>query len=103
MLFFSAGTASLPVAVLCGAFALQLLIAGDTALRALMPPMIQSWAAGGWMIAGALLGASYGTLRRLDDVFSARLLSVLLGWLIVLTVIYGFLLGASMTAGSAVR
>jgi serine/threonine protein kinase len=102
-LFFSAGTASLPVAVLCGAFALPLLIAGDTALRSLMPTALQGWAAGGWMMAGALLGASYGTLRRLDDVFSARLLSVLLGWLLVLAVIYGFLLGATFTIGAGTR
>lgn len=77
----SAGSAALPVAILCGFFAGDLLTAGDMALRPLMIELVRQWAAGGWLVVGGIAGAAYGTLRRLDDVFSRRLLQVLLGWL----------------------
>jgi serine/threonine protein kinase len=93
--FFASGFAAIPVALLCATGAIPLLKAGDEALRPLMPPMLHGWTVGSWAIAGAFAGACYGTLRHLNDVFSKRLLSVLLGWLLVLAVVYGFLLGAN--------
>jgi hypothetical protein len=92
---------ALPAAILCGAMAGPLLIAGDAALHALMEPVVGDVAASGWMVAGGIVGASYGTLRRLQDVFSTRLLQVLFGWLFFVMTLYGvvWILNFAMTAG----
>jgi serine/threonine protein kinase len=100
-LFFSGGAMALPAAILCGAMAGPLLIAGDAALHPLMEPVVSNMAASGWMIAGGIVGASYGTLRRLQDVFSTRLLQVLFGWLFFVMTLYGVvaILNLAMTTG----
>jgi hypothetical protein len=77
-------------ALLCGIFTGPLLMLGDTSLQ-LFEWLSPHWAAGGWMIAGGILGASYGTLRRLDDVFSRRLKQVLVGWLFFMITLFGVL------------
>lgn len=87
----SAGSLSLPLALLCGAMAGPILIAGDLALRPVMEPLTHSWAAGAWLTAGGLAGAAYGTLRRLTDVFSTRLPQVLVGWLFFSLTLWGVL------------
>ena len=87
----SAGSLSLPLALLCGAMAGPILIAGDLALRPIMSPLTHSWAAGAWLTAGGLAGAAYGTLRRLTDVFSARLPQILVGWLFFSVTLWGVL------------
>jgi len=87
----SGATVALPAALLCAAMGAQLLIAGDVTLHPLMFPLVAEEAAGGWMVIGGILGASYGTLRRLDDVFSSRLLQILFGWLLFTATMYGIL------------
>ncbi len=84
---FLAGLAGLVAAV----FGTEILRAGDVLLRPLMRPIVHEWAAGGWMFVGGILGACYGTWRRLDDVFSTRLPMILCGWLISISIFYGVL------------
>ena len=45
-----------------------------------MSDLVQSWAGGGWMFAGTIAGAIYGTLRRSRDVLTTRIWQVLAGW-----------------------
>lgn len=87
---FSAGALSLPLAMLCAVVTGPLLTVGDGALQ-FLEPLLPGRAADGWMITGGLLGALYGTLRRLDDVFSRRLPQVLLGWLFFTLTLSGVL------------
>ena len=66
----------------------QLLISGDQALQPAMQFITHNWAAGAWMFVGGVLGACYGTLRRVRDIFSPRLLYVLGGWAVAVTLLY---------------
>jgi hypothetical protein len=81
MLFFGAGAMSLPLAILMAFLAGPLMIAGDAALRPAMQPLTGNLASNGWMVAGGFLGAIYGTLRRLRDIFSWRIWQVIFGWI----------------------
>jgi hypothetical protein len=98
-LFFSGGFTSLLLALLCGAMAGPLLLAGDAALRPLMSPFVGEAAASGWMVAGGITGAIYGTLRRLQDVFSTRLVQVLFGWIFFVVTLYGLLFALNLAIG----
>jgi len=90
--FLTAASLSAPLAVLCAVMGEQILIAGDLALRPMMEPMVHHWAGGGWMFVGSILGAVYGTLRRAGDVFSIRLVHVLLGWFLSFLIVFGILI-----------
>jgi hypothetical protein len=92
-LFLAAALLSVPLGVLCAVMGENLLIAGDLALRPQMQPLVRQWAGGGWMFAGSILGAMYGTLRRAADLFSVRLVHILLGWLLSLIILCGILIG----------
>ncbi|HVF09353.1 MAG TPA: serine/threonine-protein kinase [Abditibacteriaceae bacterium] len=92
-LFLTAASLSLPLGVLCAVRGEQLLIAGDLALRPQMEPLVHHWATGGWMFAGGILGAMYGTLRRVADLFSVRVVHILLGWILAFAILCGALIG----------
>jgi hypothetical protein len=57
-----------------------------------------SWAAGGWLFVGAILGASYGTLRQWEQIFTTRLLQILSGWLVAMAIVYGLLAASRFIA-----
>ncbi|MBV9865416.1 MAG: serine/threonine protein kinase [Abitibacteriaceae bacterium] len=88
---FGGGFWSLVLAFVCALTGDQCLIAGDMAMKPFMSSLTHQWAAGGWMFMGGVLGACYGTLRRLRDVFSQRLVFVLGGWLVAMLLLYGIL------------
>jgi len=92
-LFLGASLLSAPLGVLCAVMGENLLIAGDMALQPQMQPLVRQWAGGGWMFAGSILGAIYGTLRRAGDLFSVRLIHIVLGWLLSLIILCGLLIG----------
>jgi hypothetical protein len=57
-----------------------------------------SWAAGGWLFVGGVLGACYGTLRQWELIFTTRLLQILSGWLIAMAIVYGLLAASRFIA-----
>jgi Protein kinase domain len=87
----SAGTLCLPMALLCAVFGTEMLKAGDAALRPLLSDVVPRSAADAWMIVGGIAGAAYGTLRRLPDVFSSRVVNIFFGWIIFVIIMYGLL------------
>ncbi len=84
------GTVATVAAMIFGA---ELLTTGDAILRPLFQSMVQNFAPGGWMAGGAGLGAVLGTLRRLKDLFSERILAIFGGWVGVLALLYAALWG----------
>lgn len=90
-LFLGAGFWASVLAFFCALTGNQFLIAGDIAFRPYMLGLAHQWAAGGWMFMGGVLGACYGTLRRMRDIFSPRLVYVLCGWLVAMTLLYAIL------------
>jgi hypothetical protein len=87
---FSAGV----VTVAACLFGRDALIAGDTFLKPVFEPHLHRFAAGAWMTCGALAGTVLGTCRRVGDLFSERVVAVLLGWLTVAVLLTCALLGA---------
>ncbi len=82
------------LAILAAAiFGSEMLQSGDAALRPIFGTALGGYAAGAWMMAGAGLGASIGTLKRWKDVFSDRIFALLGGWLAVLGLLYAALYG----------
>jgi serine/threonine protein kinase len=71
-----------------------LLTNGDELLQPLFSPLVRQYAAGGWLFAGAILGAAYGTFRRHRDLIGPRLLQICAGWLGVLFIAYSVLAAA---------
>ena len=99
----SGATAALPVALIAALAANLLLVGGDLALRPAMSDLVRSWAAGGWLVLGGIAGAAYGTLRRLNDLFSRRFLQILLGWLFFAGTMCGIVPGRHGRAAAAVH
>ena len=93
---FSSGVAALPVAIIGGACALPLLQLGDAALQTFAGDFLQlaSPAVWSWALFGGLVGAIYGTLWCARDLFTSRILVVLLGWILVAVTFGGALAGA---------
>jgi serine/threonine protein kinase len=83
------------LSIFCSFLGLEILIGGDALLRPSMHGLSHQWAAGAWMFVGGVLGASYGTLRQWNAIFSARLLQILLGWLTAMAILYGLLTAAT--------
>ncbi len=81
-LFFGALLPAFLFSVMCGLAGQLLLPAGDGVLEPLTKVLVGKWAAGGWMLAGGFVGAVYGTLRCLRDIFSSRIINLIGGWLI---------------------
>ena len=73
------GTFGTLLAIFAAIGGLSLLVEIDTILKPILKPHVGNYAVGGWMAAGAALGASWGALRRAGDWFSARLFGVLGG------------------------
>ena len=73
----------------------SLLVELDTILKPLLKPHVGNYAAGGWMVAGAALGASFGALRRVGDWFSLRAFGVLAGLGVTGALVWLALQGAS--------
>jgi hypothetical protein len=94
MFFMSFGAFSALLAFLCGLIGNDLIVATDLLLQPLLEPLVHRWAAGGWMFTGGFLGAVYGTLRRWPDLFSARLLQIVFGWLLAICILFGVLIAA---------
>jgi hypothetical protein len=92
------GLFSFLIAAGCGVAAPDVLTTVDAALHPFMEELTDDWAAGGWMFAGGVLGAAYGTLRRLPDVFSPRLMQIILGWLVAVAVMYAVLVFSMLGA-----
>jgi len=92
--FVSFGAFVSLLAFLAGLIGNELVVAGDLVLQPLLEPLVHRWAAGGWMFVGALVGAIYGTLRRWPDLFSARLLQIVFGWLLTICILFGVLIAA---------
>ncbi len=67
------------LAVLVAIGGQSLLVQIDTILKPIMKPHVGNYAAGGWMAAGAAIGAGFGALRRVGDWFSLRIFGVLAG------------------------
>ncbi len=72
----------------------DLLRSGDAFLQPIFGVALGNYAVGGWMTAGAGIGATLGSLRRFKDLFSARILAVAGGWIGVLLLVYLALAGA---------
>ena len=70
------GTFGTILAFCAGIGGLSLIVEIDTILRPLFAPHIGNYAVGGWMAAGAAIGSVFGALRRVGDLFSARILAV---------------------------
>jgi len=75
----------------CGLIGNNILYGGDALLRPYLFDLAHNWAAGGWMFVGGVLGASYGTLRQWNAIFSTRLLQIVMGWLVAMAIVYGLL------------
>ena len=91
------GTFGSIVAFGAGVGGLSLLVELDSILKPVMQPYLGNYAVGGWMAAGAAIGASWGALRRVGDWFSPRLLAVVGGlgatWALVWLALRGALGG----------
>ncbi len=70
----------------------------DLSLSPLLLDLSGSWAAGGWLFVGAILGASYGTIRQWELIFTTRLLQILSAWLIAMAIVYGLLAASRFIA-----
>jgi hypothetical protein len=90
-IFLSGGVAAFSTAIVAGAVGHALVPLLDSGFRPLFEPIVGKWAAGGWAILGGLTGATYGTLRRLRDVFSTRLVQILAGWFFFLVIMAAML------------
>ena len=73
------GTFGTLLAIFAAIGGLSLLVEIDTILQPITAPYVKNYAVGGWLAAGAAIGASWGALRRAGDWFSARLFGVLGG------------------------
>lgn len=96
--FLSSSAAALPVALVCGAFAGQLIRVGDYTLHPILTAYMPDADASGvapwaWMAAGGTAGAAYGTLRRAGDLFSVRVIWLLCGWLLLAVTLFGAWMG----------
>jgi hypothetical protein len=87
-LWLSMGFFGTLITVAAMMFGHDALRAGDELLRPLFAPLLRDFAAGAWMASGAGLGATLGTLRRLKDLFSERVLALTGGWVGVLLLLY---------------
>ena len=67
------------LAIFAAVGGLNLIVEIDTILKPLLKPYVGNYAAGGWLAAGAAIGASWGAIRRVGDWFSARVFGVLGG------------------------
>jgi len=93
-LLVTGGMFSFLIAAGCGAVASDVMTTVDGLLQPIMRSITHDWAAGGWMFCGGILGAAYGTIRRIADVFSPRILQVIFGWLVAVALMYGVLIYA---------
>lgn len=76
---FGIGTFGTLLAIFAGVGSQSLIVQLDTILQPLMKPHIGDYAVGGWLAAGAAIGASWGAIRRMGDWFSLRALGVIAG------------------------
>ena len=70
------------------------LLAGDQFLKPHMQPIVRSFAPGGWMFAGATLGALAGAIWRWRDLASSRFWAIFAGMGATLLMVYLALDGA---------
>ena len=73
------GTFGTLLAIFAALGGLSLLVEIDTILKPIMRPHVGNYAAGGWLAAGAAIGATWGAIRRVGDWFGARLFGVIAG------------------------
>jgi serine/threonine protein kinase len=73
------------------------LTGGDALLKPVLQPIVHDFAAGGWMYAGATIGALSGALWRWRDLASMRFWAVFAGFFATLLMVYFALRGAMMS------
>jgi serine/threonine protein kinase len=96
--WFSLSMSAFLIAAVFGLIGDSVLRMIDLSLRPLLFDLAGSWAAGGWLFVGAILGASYGTLRQWELIFTTRLLQILSAWLIAMAIVYGLLAASRFIA-----
>lgn len=70
------------------------LTGGDALLKPYLQPIVHNFAAGGWMYAGATIGALSGALWRWRDLASTRFWAVFAGFFATLMMVYFAIAGA---------
>ena len=88
------GTFGTILALCAGVGGLSLIVELDTILKPLFKPHIGNYAIGGWMASGAAIGGVWGALRRVGDWFSARILAVAGGLVVMAVLVWLALRGA---------
>ncbi len=88
------GTFGTILAFCAGVGGLSLIVELDTILKPVLRPYVGNYAVGGWMAAGAAIGASWGVLRRVGDLFSPRILAVAAGLAAMAALVWLALQGA---------
>ena len=73
------GTFGTILAILAAIGGQSLIVEWDTILKPILKPHVGNYAVGGWMAAGAAIGAGWGAIRRVGDWFSPRLFGVVAG------------------------
>lgn len=91
---FRGGALAFLAAVAAMVWGNVLLVNGDELLYPLFSPLAREFAAGGWLFAGGICGAAYGTLRRWRDIGSTRVLQLCAAWMVTMCVAYGVLAAA---------
>ncbi len=82
------------VSIFCAFAGVTQLMSGDALLKPYMQPIVHDFAAGGWMYAGATIGALGGSLWRWRDLASTRFWAVFTGFGATLLMVYFALQGA---------
>lgn len=82
------------VSVYCAFMGSTQLMGGDALLKPFLQPIVHDFAAGGWMYAGATIGALGGALWRWRDLASTRFWAVFAGFGATLLMVYFALQGA---------
>ena len=88
------GTFGTILAFCAGVGGLSLLVEIDSILKPVLAPHLGNYAVGGWMAAGAAIGALWGALRRVGDCFTLRIVAVLGGLGAVAALVWLALQGA---------
>jgi serine/threonine protein kinase len=96
--WFSLSMSAFLIAAVFGLIGDSVLRMVDLNLRPLLTELAGSWAAGGWLFVGGVLGACYGTLRQWELIFTTRILQILSGWLIAMAIVYGLLAASRFIA-----
>lgn len=79
------------------------LMSGDMLLKPQLQPIVHSFAPGGWMYAGATIGALAGALWRWRDLASTRFWAIFAGFGATLLMVYFALAGALNSIAGALK